>query len=625
MYGFTGKILIIDLKAQTSKTVNKNEAFYRKYWGGSLLAAKLMDDYLPEERCNIGPYSEENVMVFSTGLMAGENICGVTRINVMTISPETTGIYLSQAGGEFGPEMKRAGYDAIVIKGKSKSPVYVTIKNCSNLLICEFVNAQHLWGKDRIEANDILDIELNDNYKSVSIGPAGENRVACANLMFEESHYAGRGGFGAVMGDKNLKAICIKGDRKTELKNREKVFEINKIGARRFKETVPGGFMHTLKECGTLGLLAMQQEDGNLPTRNFKFARLEDDKYTEEISHKNIKQKYVGKLDQCKGCYVACKKKYKAGTEFEKWTAVAEYESIALLGPNIGLKEDMTEGLRACEICNRLGLDTISAGSIVAWLMDCFENKVISETELGYSIHFGDGKEACKLIEAIALRKGKIGNLLADGHDKAVSELGEETRQYLRASKGVGLPAHMPRRRPALAFGYMHGPNPGDHMKHGHDWVSTDPNTLKALGLSVQTPPDVLDNHKVEAVRKTQIYSSAMDVLSLCVFVFGAGNHYSFEETLEMVKAASGWDISFNDIMKAGERSIQLQRKLYTQLGGKDADFQKYLEEEIPSGPGKGYKINKSDFIEGRKHYYKIWGWDEKGIPKPETFKNLEI
>jgi len=410
------------------------------------------------------------------------------------------------------------------------------------------------------------------------------------------------------MGSKNLKAICVKGDKKPEFKDRKKLLEINKSGATRFKDVAPGGFMGVLRNLGTLGLLALNQAAGNLPTRNFSEAHVDSQKFSGEISHPNIQEKLVGKTVPCEACYVGCKKQYKKDSPHTDKTSQAEYESIAMLGPNIGL-EELTDGLEACELCNRLGLDTISTGAMIAWLMDCYGNNILSEDTFGYSIKFGDGRKACELIKDIALRRTKLGNLLADGVLKAVPELGNETRSYLRASRGMGLPAHMPRKKPGIGFGYLHGPNPADHMKLEHDWIAGDKGSLQSLGLDIQSQPHALDNHKVEIARMTQIYYSMVDCMSLCMFVFGPGNIYSFEEMTEMVNAATGLDVTFKDLMKIGEESLQLQRKLYMQFGGKDEDFLSYMESEIPSGPSKGAKISQNDFNDTRKHYYSLWNW----------------
>ena len=605
MYGFMGKILVIDLTTKNCEEISKDDIFYRNHLGGSFLCARLFEENL---KADADAFSPDNPLVFATGPFAGGNVCGATRVNVFSISPETTGTYLTQAGGEFGPEIKRAGYDALVVKGKSESPVYLKITTQGNRGTIEFVGANHIWGMERVKADGILNNELGAKYRMASIGPAGENRVACANIMFEKDHYAGRGGLGAVMGSKNLKAICVKGDKIPEFKDRKKMMEINKNGAARFKDVTPDAFMGVLKNLGTFGLLALNQDAGNLPTRNFNEAHVDSAGFNGEISHPNIQEKYIGKTAPCKACYVGCKKQYKKDSPHADKTSLVEYESIAMLGPNIGL-EELTDSLNACEMCNRLGLDTISTGTIIAWLMDCYDKDIISADRFGFSIKFGDGKKACELIEDIALRKTELGNLLADGALKAVSELGNETRPYLRASRGIGLPAHMPRKKPGIGFAYLHGPNPGDHMKLEHDWISSDEASLQSFGLDIQSKADALDNNKVEIARVTQIYYSMVDCMSLCMFVFGPGNIYSFGEMTDMVNAATGLNVVFKDLMKIGEECLQLQRKLYVQFGGKDEEFLSYLEKEIPSGPSKGAKISEKDFNDTQKHYYSLWNW----------------
>ncbi|MFC1705551.1 aldehyde ferredoxin oxidoreductase C-terminal domain-containing protein, partial [Planctomycetota bacterium] len=406
-----------------------------------------------------------------------------------------------------------------------------------------------------------------------------------------------------------MQAICIGGDRKPSFKDRGAALTINRKGAARVKAVFPEAFLGVLKSLGTYGLLALNQEAGNLPTRNFTQAFAESQELAEAVDHVKAKEHLVGKSRPCKACYVACKKRYSADSPHADKHSVAEYESIALLGPNLGLEESLADGFRACELCNALGLDTMSMGNIAAWLMDCFENGVLTEQELGFSIRFGDGDKVCQLIEDVAFRRGKLGNLLADGVLKAQEVLGEECRPYLRASRGIGLPAHMPRKKPGIGFGYLHGPNLADHMKLEHDWLAGDPDMLEAFGLQISSEPTALDESKVEIARITQIYYSAVDSLSLCMFVFGPGNLFSFGEITDMVNAATGLDLTFADLMEAGERSVQLQRKLYLATGGRDEEFLGYLETEIPAGPSKGQRIKKADFDKAREHYYSLWGW----------------
>ena len=262
---------------------------------------------------------------------------------------------------------------------------------------------------------------------------------------------------------------------------------------------------------------------------------------------------------------------------------------------------------------------------MIAWLMNCFESGALNKEKLGYSIRFGDGQKVLQLIRNIAFRENDLGNLLANGINQAMDRLGPQTVVYSRFVNGVGMPAHMPRKKPGIGFAYLHGPNPNDHMKQEHDWIASDPGSLNSFNLSVSSAPDVLDVPKIDVAKATQTYYAAMDSLSLCMFIFGPGNIYSFDEIIGMVHAATGFAFNFEELMEIGERTIQLQRKLYLRFGGKDSEFMEFMEKEIPGGPSKGSKINRADFDEARKHYYKIMGWDETGWPKPETLQRLGI
>lgn len=621
MYAFTGRILVVDLSRGSSEVLEHDEAFYRKHIGGSMLAARLLEDHLPATGA-VDPLGPDNPLVFATGPLAGAKLCGVTRVNVLAASPETPGVFLSQAGGEFGPDLKRAGFDALVVRGQAAGPTTLHIAIRDGETVCELRDATALWGLDRATTDALLRKEVGKGHTVASIGPAGENLVRCANIMFEPDHYAGRGGMGAVMGAKRLKAICVGGSGTAVFGDAAAVKRINREGAAFFQALSEGSFCKGLANLGTFSLLSANNSGGNLPTRNFNEAHIADEAFVHEVSHAHIGQAYVGKNNPCKACFMTCKKK--DGADPSR-TALAEYESIALLGPNLGLGADLSKGLDACELCNLLGLDSISAGNLVAWMMDCFERGVLDPAAWDGGIAFGDGDKALALLEDIALRRGTLGALLADGPEAAAAVLGEPTRPFLRFSKGMGIPAHLPRKKPGIGFGYLHGPNPGDHMKLEHDWIATDEGSLASFGLTTLSASGSLDENKVLVARTTQIYYSMIDTLSLCLFVFGPGNTYSFAQITEMVQAATGMDLSFEELMKVGERSVQLQRKLHMRLGGQDEALLPFMQEPIPAGPSKGMKIDADDFDRARKHYYALWSWDETGTPTGEILQQLGI
>lgn len=609
MYGFMGKILVIDLTSRTTAMLEKSETFYKTYLGGAFLAAKLFAEAI-EDTGQPTPFAPANPIVFATGPLAGARVCGSTRVNVLSLSPETAGIFTSQGGGEFGPDIKRAGFDALVITGAATAPVYLDIQNDR----VAFTDAAALWGLDRRQAYDRLNADAPGNVSIATIGPAGENKVRHANIMFEPDHYAGRGGLGAVMGAKNLKAIRIGGDHPVVFKDPETVKAVNKTGATTFAasfEKNPGGFLGVLKTYGTFGLLLLNQDVGNLPVTNFNRAQVDDENFQSAVSHAQIGETAVGRRNPCKGCYLGCKKKSAADPEH---TALAEYESMALLGPNLGIT-DLSQAMEFSESCNLLGMDTISTGALISYLMDGFANGDLDEAKLGFAIRFGEGDKVRDLIRMIACREGKIGSLLADGIDACRRVLGPATDRHRRFAKGMGLPAHLPRVKPGIGFGYLHGPNPGDHMKAEHDWIASSPGDLKAFNIAETSDVFALDRVKVAVYRATQTYYAAMDSLSLCMFIFGPGNILSYDAIVEMVNAATGFDYTFEDLMRIGEQAVQLQRKLYCDFGGTDEDLLPYLETPIPDGPTAGNRISREDFAAARDHYYKLWGWDTGDRP----------
>ena len=604
MHAFTGKILFVDLSRKAVKVQERDASFYKKHLGGSFLAARLLEETI-EVVDRKAAFAAGNPLVFATGPLAGARVCGSTRVNVLSLSPEASGIFTSQGGGDFGPDMKRAGFDALVICGESPTPVVLDILNDT----VNFVDAADFWGKDRMIVHGQLAAGSKGKTSIASIGPAGENLVRHANIMFEPDHYAGRGGLGAVMGAKKLKAIRIGGNRVVDFKDSETVKAVNKGGAKGFSESFaknPQSFLGVLKNYGTYGLMMLCQNIGNLPVNNFRQGWMDDKAFDEAIAHETIGKTDVGKLNPCKWCYLGCKKKASPDSGY---AALAEYESMAMLGANLGLT-DLRQAMEANETCNRLGLDTISTGALISYLMDGFENGDLDEDAIGFSIRFGEADKVYALIRMMAHREGRIGQLLADGIDSCCRALGKATERHRRFAGGLGIPAHLPRAKPGIGFGYLHGPNPGDHMKAEHDWIASSPDDLNAFNVKVTSEPLALDAAKVDIFRATQIYYSLVDCLSLCLFIFGPGNIYAFDDIVKMINAATGFDYTFDDLMQIGEAAIQLQRKLYIVFGGKDDDMPAFMEQEIPEGPTKGNRISRKDFAAARQHYYKIWNWD---------------
>ena len=604
MDGCTGRILKVDLGTRSVEVLTRDRDFYRRHLGGAFLAAQLFAEALADGEPPL-PLAPENPLVFATGPLAGARVCGSTRVNVVSRSPETPGIFASQGGGEFGPDLKRAGYDALVITGASAAPAVLTIRNDRVTIDA----AGQLWSQDRALTYTQLKAATDDRGSIASIGPAGENLVRHANIMFEPDHYAGRGGLGAVMGAKKLKAVCVAGDRPVVFKDAAAVQAINKSGATTFLknfEKNPHSFLGVLRTYGTFGLLMLNEDIGNLPVKNFNRARMDDAAFEAAIEHDRIAAETVGRRTPCKGCYLGCKKMMAGGDR----APLPEYESMALLGPNLGLK-DLAPGMAATDLCNRLGLDTISTGALVSYLMAGFESGDLDAGALGFEIRFGQAEKVIALIRMMARREGRIGNLLADGIAACRDALGPSADRHLRFANGMGLPAHLPRVKPGIGFGYLHGPNPGDHMKAEHDWIASSPGDLKMFGLSATSAPADLDRAKVEAYRATQIYCAAMDTLSLCLFIFGPGNILAFEDITALVNAATGFDYTFADLMRIGEASVQLQRRLFVACGGRDADFPPYLTTPVPDGPSQGRRIDPADFACARAHYYTLWGWND--------------
>ena len=607
--GYVGKILKIDLTSEKIDVIRTENYFnIDLFIGGKGLAAYTL---WKELKTGIDPFSEDNLLVFATGPLTG-TLCPGTRMCIATKSP-LTGLFCdSYVGGHLGAEIKMAGYDAVIIGGKSEKPVYIWIHD-ENVEIC---NAENLWGLDTFRTEEMIRKEKGDmTIRVACIGPAGEKLVRFAHVNVDRYRQAGRGGTGAVMGSKNLKALAVKGTGAIPIYNVEEFIEKAKEAHRAVLENETA---KARKRWGTARTIIFTADQDLLPTRNFREATFEA---AENLSAEVLEKKFWIKHKACHSCPINCGKlgvvrsgRY-AGTVVEG----IEYETLALIGANCGIGNYEAVAY-ANLLCDMLGLDTISTGNVIAFAMECYEEGILTEKETeGLKLNFGNEESAIRLIEKIARREG-LGDLLAEGVKRASEKLNSRCRRFAMHVKGLELPGYDVRASPGMSLAYITADRGGCHTR---SW----PISYEISGKA----PDgtVIDRYSTEKrayiVKRQQDETTACDTLVACWFLKTAvGN----ERYVGMLNAAAGMELTVEEFLAVGERIWNLTRLFNIREGLRKEDENlpdRAFEDPIPSGIAKGRKLEKSQLEYMLREYYAIRGWDENGIPRKEKIKQLKL
>ena len=629
--GFSGKIIRIDLAKKNITIEEPGEKFFRKYLGGRGLIAHYLLKEIPK---GAEPLSEENVLIFSASVLTGAPVPGFGRQSVGAKSP-LTGLYgESESGGFWGPELKFAGYEAIIVEGKASSPVYIYINDDT----IEIRDAAHLWGKETGETDKTLKEECGDNkIRTLIIGPAGENMVRIAGIAHDLSHYHGRTGMGAVMGSKNLKGVVARGTNKLEFADKEKLQELAKFFASNFRSNADNNGQHN---HGTSDYYFGAQAAGALPTKNFQTGYFDELTYDADKLHEKLKIK----TDGCYACPVRCKQVFQAEKPYSLDPVYGgpEFETLAAFGSLCGVN-DMYAGPKAHELCNRYGLDTVSTGGVIAFAMECFENGIIDENDTGgLKLSFGNAEAMLKMIEMIARREG-LGDILAEGSRRAAEKLGNGAEQFAMHVKGQEFAMAEPRAKFGVGLAYAVSPTGADHLQHEHDGAfdsaltgyshtADDPNVfLKALypmGLLDPVPSLSLSGEKVQLFTYLQHYWSLFNSLDLCIFTFEPVRTFKVNHLVEITKAVTGWDTSLLELMKAGERATTLTRCFNIKHGltPENDTLPDRLFEGLHGGPLKGTKLDKTEFEKSVRLYYEMMGWHpDTGVPTEGKLYELGI
>ncbi len=624
-YGYNGKILHVDLTKGELTVEEPDEAFYRKYLGGSAMGMYYILREMPKGADPLGP---ENVLTLMAGVTTGAPISGQSRLNANAKSPISGGIGDSQSGGFFPAELKFAGFDGIVIKGKSPKPVYLAILEGK----AELRDAAHLLGKKTGEVDDILHREVDKKAEILQHGPAAENGVLFSSLVSMSNRHNGRTGMGLIMASKNLKAVVVRGTKKVALADPKALADLNKSGPKILPENpdMPG-----LAQEGTATVVLFQNTIGSLPTRNYTEGQFEQ---CEDISGARMVETILKKRDTCYACVVRCKRvvevkerPYKVDPKY----GGPEYETLGTFGSYCGVS-DLAAIAHANQVCNEYGMDTIACGATIAFAIECYEKEIINRDQTGgLELKYGDPDVMLKVLDMIAKCEGPLGEVLSKGSERAAQIWGNGADECLITVKGAEAPAHMPQAKRSLGLIYAVNPFGADHQSSEHDpyyeegVADLNLNRLKLMGLGEPQPGYSLTPEKVRFAYLSEVFYSMMDSLELCQFVFGpAWTLYGPAETVEMVRAITGWDITLDDLMAVGERRIQLFRTFNARegLGRKDDKLpKKFYKQLAGTGPTAGMALTHEEIDAAIDHYYKLAGLNEDGAPTPETLKQHDI
>lgn len=609
-YGYNGRILHVNLSRGHWEVEEPSEVWYRTYLGGGAMASYYL---LKELKQGVNPLSEENLLVFTSNVVSGAPISGFSRYTVAARSPLTGAYGESEAGGWWGPELKFAGYDGVVVRGRASTPVYLWIHDAD----VEVRDGTSLWGLDNGAARERILGELGDpRIRITSIGPAGERQVRFANVINELRHANGRTGMGAVMGSKNLKAIAVRGKGRMTFSDPDRVKEISQWHNARICTHKPNVQFH---QYGTSGLLDGLNRSGILPTRNFREGVFEG---AEKINGPAMNETILQRRESCYACAVRCKRVVACNDPYQVDPNFGgpEYETLASLGSLCAI-DDLPAIAKGHELCNRLGLDTISTGALIAFAMECYEKGILTEADTGRrSLRFGDADAMLWLLEEIGHRRG-LRDILAEGVRRAAEEIGRGAEEFAFHIKGQEAPMHDPRGKTGVGLGFAVSPAGADHIEAPHEtpFQTIGPLFDQLTPLGILEPIDAfsLGPDKVRAFAILQRVWSLYNSLGVCNFVAAPLFALTFSRLVEAVEAITGWQTSLWELLRVGERAIVMARMFNIRegIGPEEDRLFRRLYEPLPEGPMAGKRIDPEAFQEAVGLYYEAMGWDALGRP----------
>lgn len=610
MYAYAGKLLRIDLSSGETGAEPLSPEMARAYLGGRGFAARILYDEL---RPGINPLGPENKLVLAAGTLTGTPGPVANRTLAAAKSP-LTGLWGDAAfGGRFGEQLKRAGFDALIIEGAAERPVFLWIHDDQ----VEIADAGDLWGLETGSAQDCILAQTDPRAVVVGIGPAGENGVRYASLLSELRFSASRTGLGAVMGSKRLKGVAVRGTGRVEVAERAALLALTRQVNRAIRENVSCG---TLTTYGTWNGLTPLREAGLLPTRNFQSGVIEGG---EQLESEAIRQALLTATETCPLCPIFCRRVVELTEPYPVQGRYGgpQYETVAALGPLLGITEPAA--IAKChELANRYGLDTISAGVCTAFAMECTERGI----ELEHPLRWGDAEAVSELLKEIAYRQG-LGASLADGVRAAARRIGQGSEAWALQVKGLEMAMHDPRGKKGMGLAYATAPHGAVHMQGGFDPAFELGNPYPELGSFEAVDRRSLHG-KAQQVKAVQDYWGMLgDSLGFCKLPASPWRPLTPTRVAEAVRLATGWEITLAELVEAGERIFNLCRLFNVREGARREDdtVPSRLAESLPVGRYQGETLSAEDLAVMLDEYYALRGWDDDGVPRQGTLARLGL
>ncbi len=607
-HGFMGKILWVDLSKKQIKEEALDEKICRDYLGGYGLGARILFN---RQKPGVDPLGPDNILGLVTGVLTGTPALGGSRYIMVGKSPLTGGWGDANSGGNVGPALKFAGYDAVFFTGKSDKPVYLFIDNGK----AEIKDAVKIWGKDSFETEDILRAELGRDVEVACIGPSGEKLALVSAVMNNKGRAAARSGLAAVMGSKKLKAIALKGSQKVPLADEQKAADMRKNHLANM-----GAHVDFVKEFGTPGIFNPCVESDDAPCKNWAgVATIDFPQYKQLAGEPTIakQERRYG----CWHCPIACGGHMKASTgeyQYEAGAHKPEYETLAMFGSNL-LNDNLESIIKINDICNRHGLDTISAGACIAFTIECYENGILTKQDTdGLEMTWGNTKSIVAMTEKLAKREG-FGDIIADGVKIATGKIGKGSVKYAMHIGGEEIPAHDSRGGHGFAIGYGAEPTPGRHTQSG-EGPHPPGVLLEYPGFDRSSYKNRGPWHKRGAC-VCEVYNAA----GICMIVFGDGYGH-VDQFVEAMRTITGWDITMDELLKTGERIYNIRLAFNAREGLKvPFEYPERMMGVPPKkvGPRAGITMNKDEVF---NEYLEAMGVDLKtGKPGKKRLEELGL
>jgi aldehyde:ferredoxin oxidoreductase len=610
LHGYNGRILRVNLSEGKISVDQPPGDYYQRYLGGR---GFIVTTLLKEVPAGVDPLGAQNKLIFALGPLTGMPLPGGGRNSVGAKSPLTGGFGEAEAGGFWGAELKKAGFDAVIIEGQAASPVYLWIQDGQ----AELRDAGHLWGKEIAETHLEIRKELADTLiRTAIIGLGGERLVRFACIAEDITHIAGRTGMGAVMGSKKLKAIAVRGRNVPPMANPATVHDLARWMAKNYKEETK------VWKYGTGESMEAHNLTGNLSVLNFQDGFFEG---AEKLSGRVICDQFRVGMHGCYACPIRCKKEIKIEGPWavDPVYGGPEFETIAAFGPNCGVS-DAKAVCKAHDLCNRYGIDTISAGVTISFAMECFERGLLTSQDTGgYDLRFGNAEAMLQMLEQMVHRQ-HVGDLLAEGSKRAAAKIGRGAENFAIHVKGLELPMHDPRLKQGLGMHYSTHATGADHCTGAQDtlYVKGALDGWSAIDFCEPIPSTELSPRKTRLLYHNSLWKHLNNYLVLCSYV-----RYSPKQILDAVEAVTGWPMSYWRVMKTAERGITLARIFNIREGFSEADDRLPERMSVPQRTGnfKEFAIDPVKLVEMQKLYYQMLGWDERGVPTKARLAELDI